>query len=435
MLQDIGGGTQRHAAKQRKAILQAGSALACVLPLWSETERLTEISLMDTTHASSGIHRPVIALDQQECPIQHHARLDRRNIGTNRRREAHHECFVLARTGKALNRRFENVGRRLSGNGQRHRTVHQHHRELGLSAGERQSQTTVARQQGTRRQRIEHPYQTCLVQRSLRRASFARDRPLSRGQKLYRARDIAAKPIKKGEFVGLRDTRHPRHRVTLALLGQETTEERSTLATGIWLLALGQRDRQREGIRIAYPIGIVGEAERAVAVLRELGRRFGIPTRRRVPASFVRCARALRRRNDVERAAERVENLKRLADLRGGLAGLELNHEAQTDACRTRELILPQSRILAGGSDDTADVDWCQSSAKHEDDDVIASLKEQAKANHRSLEGEIRHLLAQQVSRHTRLGDFRERIARLGALTADRAQTDSVSLLREDRDR
>ena len=69
------------------------------------------------------------------------------------------------------------------------------------------------------------------------------------------------------------------------------------------------------------------------------------------------------------------------------------------------------------------------------DDDVITCLKAQAKANHRSLEGEIRHLLERQVSRHTRLEDFRERTARLAALTADSLQTDSVALLREDRDR
>ena len=69
------------------------------------------------------------------------------------------------------------------------------------------------------------------------------------------------------------------------------------------------------------------------------------------------------------------------------------------------------------------------------DDDVIACLKAQAKANHRSLEGEIRHLLERQVSRHTRLEDFRERTARLAALTADGPQSDSVALLREDRDR
>ena len=69
------------------------------------------------------------------------------------------------------------------------------------------------------------------------------------------------------------------------------------------------------------------------------------------------------------------------------------------------------------------------------DDDVIASLKAQAKANHRSLEGEIRHLLAQQVLRWTRLEEFRERTVQLSSLTADRRQTDSVILLREDRDR
>ena len=69
------------------------------------------------------------------------------------------------------------------------------------------------------------------------------------------------------------------------------------------------------------------------------------------------------------------------------------------------------------------------------DDKLVAALKAQAKANQRSLEGEIRHLLAQQVLRHARLEDFRERTARLAALTADRPQTDSVLLLREDRDR
>ena len=69
------------------------------------------------------------------------------------------------------------------------------------------------------------------------------------------------------------------------------------------------------------------------------------------------------------------------------------------------------------------------------DDELVAALKAQAKANQRSLEGEIRHLLAQQVLRHARLEDFRERTARLAVLTAERPQTDSVLLLREDRDR
>ena len=69
------------------------------------------------------------------------------------------------------------------------------------------------------------------------------------------------------------------------------------------------------------------------------------------------------------------------------------------------------------------------------DDDVVASLKAQAKANHRSLEGEIRHVLTMHVSRRTRMAGFRDRTARLSAQTEGRPQTDSVTLLREDRDR
>ena len=69
------------------------------------------------------------------------------------------------------------------------------------------------------------------------------------------------------------------------------------------------------------------------------------------------------------------------------------------------------------------------------DEGVIASLKAQAKANHRSLEGEIRNLLVQQALRRTRLDEFRERTARLHSLTEDVPQTDSVALIREDRDR
>ena len=69
------------------------------------------------------------------------------------------------------------------------------------------------------------------------------------------------------------------------------------------------------------------------------------------------------------------------------------------------------------------------------DDEVIASLKTQAKANHRSLEGEIRHVLAQQALRATRVEEFRKRTARLHSLTEDLPQTDSVALIREDRDR
>ena len=67
-------------------------------------------------------------------------------------------------------------------------------------------------------------------------------------------------------------------------------------------------------------------------------------------------------------------------------------------------------------------------------EDVIACLEAQAKANHRSLESEVRGILVQHT-RRTRVDLFRERTAQLCALTANSHQTDSVALLREDRRR
>ena len=69
------------------------------------------------------------------------------------------------------------------------------------------------------------------------------------------------------------------------------------------------------------------------------------------------------------------------------------------------------------------------------DDRVIDRLKAQAKANQRSLEGEIRHMLAEQVDRRSRMAGFRQRTQRLASMTAGTPQTDSVTLLRVDRDR
>ena len=48
------------------------------------------------------------------------------------------------------------------------------------------------------------------------------------------------------------------------------------------------------------------------------------------------------------------------------------------------------------------------------DDDVIATLKARAKANHRSLEGELRYLLARSAAPRPTLGAVRER-ARIAA--------------------
>ncbi len=69
------------------------------------------------------------------------------------------------------------------------------------------------------------------------------------------------------------------------------------------------------------------------------------------------------------------------------------------------------------------------------DDDVVAALKRRAKANERSLEAELRVILTRQVRGQTpeELLALADRIA---AMTpADRPQTDSVELLREDRER
>lgn len=65
-------------------------------------------------------------------------------------------------------------------------------------------------------------------------------------------------------------------------------------------------------------------------------------------------------------------------------------------------------------------------------EEVLARPEAQARANRRSLEGEIHDLL---VSHTRRLEDFRERTARLCALSAHSGQADSGTLLREDRAR
>ena len=69
------------------------------------------------------------------------------------------------------------------------------------------------------------------------------------------------------------------------------------------------------------------------------------------------------------------------------------------------------------------------------DDEVIEKLKAQAKSNHRSLEGEVRHALTKRANPLGRIGEFRDRTRRLQSLNPGRKQTDSVELLREDRNR
>ena len=68
-------------------------------------------------------------------------------------------------------------------------------------------------------------------------------------------------------------------------------------------------------------------------------------------------------------------------------------------------------------------------------DNVIETLRAEAKSNHRSLEAEVRYVLTQRADRRVRTADFRERTLRIARTTPDVPQTDSVELLREDRDR
>ena len=69
------------------------------------------------------------------------------------------------------------------------------------------------------------------------------------------------------------------------------------------------------------------------------------------------------------------------------------------------------------------------------DDRVINALKAQARANQRSLEAEVRYLLTRQVDSRIRMANFRERSADIARMSAGTPQTDSVELLREDRER
>ena len=67
------------------------------------------------------------------------------------------------------------------------------------------------------------------------------------------------------------------------------------------------------------------------------------------------------------------------------------------------------------------------------DENVVARLKRRAADNHRSLEQELRLILSQAAS--SDLAEFRKYAAASRASLSDRPQTDSVDLIREDRDR
>lgn len=69
------------------------------------------------------------------------------------------------------------------------------------------------------------------------------------------------------------------------------------------------------------------------------------------------------------------------------------------------------------------------------DDRIVRKLKARAKTNHRSLEAELRELLSSAVRRQERMRRVLAKTDRIAAMTPKVPQTDSASLIREDRDR
>ncbi len=61
------------------------------------------------------------------------------------------------------------------------------------------------------------------------------------------------------------------------------------------------------------------------------------------------------------------------------------------------------------------------------DDDVIAALKARARANHRSLEGELRYLLARSAAPRSTLGIVRERARMAARYRANPSVRESVA--------
>ena len=68
------------------------------------------------------------------------------------------------------------------------------------------------------------------------------------------------------------------------------------------------------------------------------------------------------------------------------------------------------------------------------DDEVMARVRERAERHHRSVEAELRHIIGAAVC-PVDIEAFKAAAAAIRARTADRPQTDSTLLIREDRDR
>lgn len=69
------------------------------------------------------------------------------------------------------------------------------------------------------------------------------------------------------------------------------------------------------------------------------------------------------------------------------------------------------------------------------DDEIARELKKRARTHNRSLEAELRQILTEAVRAPSRDAELRALAKRIKATTRGVPQTDSTSLVREDRDR
>lgn len=68
------------------------------------------------------------------------------------------------------------------------------------------------------------------------------------------------------------------------------------------------------------------------------------------------------------------------------------------------------------------------------DEDIVAALKKRAKANHRSLQGEVKALLQEKVGSRS-VDAIREELRRFRARLGKKRMSDSGTLIRADRNR
>lgn len=67
---------------------------------------------------------------------------------------------------------------------------------------------------------------------------------------------------------------------------------------------------------------------------------------------------AFTRNQNIDRTAERLQNLQHLSYLCCRLAGLKIDNEPEPDASNAGEFFLPQVLLLACASDQGADIRW-----------------------------------------------------------------------------